>query len=105
MIFTARQAGSGRVSTTPFIARGLNLAPEKITDLGIFAKPTKTQIAYGDYEKNISAFCFATATKLPVLLGLCNYPLELRLSSCCLPALYNVVPRMSLLFYMNSSVL
>jgi len=74
MIITARDPTGHLVPTAPFTTRGINLAPAKISELNIFSKPKKTQIAYGDYEKNIEAFTYATSIKEKVLLGLRNYP-------------------------------
>jgi hypothetical protein len=73
MIYTARTPTQVLKPTAPFLSRGLNFAPAKISDLEIFAKPDRVQLAYGDYEKNIGAFVFATATRAKVFIGMRSY--------------------------------
>jgi hypothetical protein len=74
MLYTAREPTSVLVPTAPFIAKGINLAPAKLSDLEMKAKPTTLQLAYGEYAWNLPAFMYATATKAKAPLGLRNYP-------------------------------
>lgn len=74
MIYTARTPNNtSLVPTAPFMARGLNLAPAKLGDVELFAKPTSNQIAYEVYRGNIEAFLHATATQNRILMGAKDY--------------------------------
>jgi hypothetical protein len=75
MLYTCRVPNNTTFSpTAPFMARGLNLAPAKLGDIELFAKPNHAQLAYSAYKDNIETFLFATATNTKVLVGTKNYP-------------------------------
>lgn len=70
MIYTSRTPNNTTLTpSAPFLARGLNLAPAKLGDIELFARPTSHQIAYSVYRDNIEAFLFATAVKRKVFLA------------------------------------
>jgi hypothetical protein len=75
MLYTCRVPNNTTFTpTAPFMARGLNLAPAKLGDIELFAKPNHAQLAYSAYKDNIEAFLYATATQTRVIVGVKNYP-------------------------------
>jgi len=75
MLYTCRVPNNTIYTpTAPFMARGLNLAPAKLGDIELFARPNHAQVAYSAYKDNIEAFLYATATGNKVLVGVKNYP-------------------------------
>jgi hypothetical protein len=74
MLYTCRTPNNTTFTpTAPFLARGLNLAPSKLGDIELFARPTSHQVAYSVYENNIKAFLFATAMNTKVFLHTKHY--------------------------------
>jgi hypothetical protein len=70
MLYTSRTPNNTTLTpSAPFLARGLNLAPAKLGDLELFARPTSHQVAYSVYKDNIEAFLFATAVNKKVFLA------------------------------------